>query len=500
MRAIMLASIMLAATVAGCLEGSNPGVGDDDDVAMPMEGRPTWVLDASGNIVDAAKFPGELPEFDQVTPSQRVSGEPTIAVTRTHAVFYPAIEFDQTGNLPQTHFMRSLDGGETWEEKSPDAGNVARTHPYSFDPYVYADPQTGRVFALDMGPHVACNHVSWSDNDGNTWTTQYFTCPGVPVNDHPTLFAGPPMGLPTVGYPNNVYLCTNAIGESHCFVSRDGGLTWNDGVPAYTGAQQSGEGDVAICGGLTGHGHASWADGTVYLPRASCGIPEVAVSRDGGLTFEVIQVAPDEDPGTRAHDTMIATDANGTAYYLYLCGPDDNGACLKISHDQGRTWSEAINVTAPGVTATKLPSITAGSDGRIAFLYVGTTTPSGWQAHHEDNADELRNTTWNAYVGVSLNADSDDPTFAITTINDLSEPIKRGGCTGRCFGDIGGMYDFFDIDINPMTGRIWAAIVDVCTGECDWDDADADTFQRTFGAVGRQVGGSKLLTEPIPDA
>ena len=54
--------------------------------------------------------------------------------------------------------------------KLPNAANAVDTHPTSFDPYVYSDPTTGRVFALDMGPHVACNKVSWSDDDGRTWT------------------------------------------------------------------------------------------------------------------------------------------------------------------------------------------------------------------------------------------------------------------------------------------------------------------------------------------
>ena len=146
-RVSLLALLLLGTTLAGCL--SNPPT---PNLTPPQDLEKTaqWVLDAAGNLVDASLFPGEIPSFDIVKISDRISGEPTIGITRTGAVFYPAIDFDvyvpSQGNLPSTRFIRSTDGGETWTDKSPQVAGV-RTHPTSFDPFLYVDPTTGRVWA-----------------------------------------------------------------------------------------------------------------------------------------------------------------------------------------------------------------------------------------------------------------------------------------------------------------------------------------------------------------
>jgi hypothetical protein len=483
----LVAVILGALALSGCLSGAEPKT-DDTPPPPPKAaatGQPVTVQDAHQNILNASAFPGELPAFNTTTPSQRISGEPTIGVTRTGAIFYPAIEFDGPNGLPLTHFMRSKDDGKTWTKKSPNVAGVD-THPYSFDPYLYVDRTTGRVFALDMGPNFNCNHISFSDDDGEIWVTQYFTCP-VPIVDHPSVFAGPspnPAGLP---YPNLLYLCTNGLFFAHCTVSADGGATWIESTPVFTS-----------CGGLTGHGHASFADGTVYLPRVGCNQAQVGISRDGGLTWNTVNVGAGV-----GHEAIVATDTKGTAYMVWI-GDANKAIYLSVSKDKGASWSKAINITKPGVTAVKLPSITAGADGRIAFLYVGTETPHGWavDATGDDGKllypHEFLAATWNAYIGVSLNADSDEPIFATTTAHPLEEPVKRGACRGRCFGDKGGMYDFLDIDIDPRNGRIWAALVDVCTGPCDQPGANAETTQNTWGMVGMQTGGTYLLDQAIP--
>ena len=78
-------------------------------------------------------------------------------------------------------------------------------------------------------------------------------------------------------------------------------------------------------------------------------------------------------------------------------------------------------------------------------------------------------------------------------------PMKRGACAGRCHGEVGGMYDFLDIDIDPLTGTVWAALVDVCTDACDEPGANARTRQQSYGLVAHQIGGDTLLTEEIPE-
>lgn len=539
--ALALAVLFVGTLLAGCIGG------DDADLTVPetpLTNTPTYVLNAVGETVDANRFGAELPVFDMIKLTDRISGEPTVGVTRTGAIFYASIAFDVAvpgyGTLPSTVYYRSTDNGATWEDKSPQMAGV-KTHPTSFDPYVYVDPTTGRVFAMDMGPHIACNKVSWSDDDGESWITREGACiPG--GNDHPSIWAGPATAITnTAVYPNNVYLCTNAVSNIHCYLSPDGGITWIEvntpGLgydpdqanivtnPTNPEATVNGALD-GLCGALHGHGHTSWADGTTYLGRSNCGVPTVHTSQDGGLTWEttVISTDPKHDQGGLgwAHDISIATDSAGNAYAFWL-GDFERSAYLAVSKDSGQTWGTPINVTAPGLTAVKLASIVAGDEGRIAFLYVGTETPLGWDVHEREcttepapipivtsgettcewvHPDELDNTTWNGYIGMSLNADTDDPVFATTLAHPADQPLKRGPCNGRCTGAGYGMYDFLDIDINPVTGEVYAALVDVCVEACDEPDAtyfETEEDETSVGTISRVTSGVRLLAEPIAE-
>ncbi len=501
MRLIALA--LLTMTLAGCADSS------DDQPAAPVDlpVAPSGVLltNALGEVVSDG-WSEDPPIMELITVTDRTSGEPTVGVTRTGSVWYASIDFDVQvagmTRLPSTVFYRSQDGGETWEDKSPQMAGV-KTHPTTGDPYVYVDPTTGRVFAMDMGPHVTCNKVSWSDDDGETWITRDLACP-LPVADHPTLFAGPATPFTnTALYPNMLYLCNNQVVQAKCAYSPDGGLTWGETGLIYEGVRPSSTESPfpRVCSGFTSHGHVSWADGTVYVPRSWCGQPYMATSYDGGLTFERTPITTDEryftDPGV--HDVMVAADADGTAYAFWI-GGEGRAAYLSISRDQGRSWETPINVTAPGVSVALLPGIVAGDSGRIAFMYIGSEVEGGPKAREDER---ILNATWNAYVGFSVNADGEAPLFAHTTVNDPAEPLKRGDCHDRCRaqdeGDNGGgFYDFLDIEMDPMTGEIWLALVDICTGTCDEPDATHETPEIAKGAVGRMVAGPRLIVEPVP--
>lgn len=516
---LLVTGLFVALTFSGCLSADD-GAGDATDTpdegfeasALSATGHPVWVLDGNGTVLGAEAFGDELPGFEQRFITDRRSGEPTVGVTSSGAVFYAAIEFDAINaagqaTLPRTFYFRSYDAGETWTDVTPDFGGEVPTHPESGDPYVHVDPDTDRVFAMDMTPSVACNKVSYSDDDGDSWVlANPAACP-LPGSDHPTLFTGPkvhPAANPVQDslYPNTVYLCSNQVAQAKCAYSLDGGHTWLTAPAVFPGVDPI-EADPELnnlCSGFTSHGTTDRNDGTVYVPRSLCGRPALAISYDGGLSYEWDYLFPDEpryetEPGV--HDTMVAVDESGTLYYFWL-GNGGTTANLVISEDQGETWSDVLNVTAPGVTAAKFPSIAAGADGRIAFQYVATTNPRGHAvgddiADNETNRAIWENATWDAYVGVSIDADSEEPVFAVTTVNDPRDPLKRGECVDRCHGDDGGMYDFLDLEVDPVTGRIYTALVDVCNDACETDpDATAEYYQRATGDLGVQVAGPTL--------
>lgn len=514
MRSLLVAGLFAFALLAGC--SGNDKAPDQ----APAAAAPTFpvVHGPDARVLPMSAYPGELPVFAERYVAERGGGEPTIAVDRDGVAIYPSIAFDVNAvatSLPSTRVMRTSDEGRSWEDASPVIAGPLKPNPASLDPYVYADPVTGRLFNIDLNLANGA-FLSYSDDGARTWTSQPGCC-GIPVDDHQSLFAGPATTLaanPAL-YPGRIlYFCVNQIGATTCTHSLDGGLTWSAGVPAYPGAEAPSEQNdctpgpgVAncVCGGLSGHGHASEATGTVFVPKGQCGLAEVARSTDNGLTFQ--EVVVDSTVGIDGHEAIVSTDRSGNVYYFFL---DSNTLPrLSISRDDGQTWSDPINVTAPGVTTAKFPSIVAGDDGRIAFLYLGSTTPAGPDVHRNDPNNKTRsslreNATWQLYVGESLNALDDEPVFATVTAHDPADPVSRGPCDGRCQAVNGGMYDFLDIDINPVTGQVWVAMVDNCNADtpyhsapCNGPDGKFDSYQRARAAVGVQVGGT-LLGSALP--
>lgn len=391
------------------------------------------------------------------------SGEPTVGVTNDGAIFTPAFVTNT-----RVEVMRSTNQGKTWETASP---NIAgrNTHTLTLDPYVYVDNRledkdASRVFTIDLT--VDCSILSFSDDSGESWVTNPLAC-GRPVNDHQTLFVGPPVSSPTVGYENIVYYCWNDVASSSCSKSLDGGLTFSPtGTPAYKGVDPQSEG-ASLCGGLHGHGFVD-SKGNVYLPRGYCGKASLAISRDEGLTWETHRVDGGAFEGDA--DPSVTVDNKGNIYYLFIGA--DRMPYLTVSTNKGKKWSKPVSVGAPGINEANLPSIDVGDPGKVAFLYMATENGPNKPKFGKDcrpecpTAEDYADATWNAYMSVSYNALDKDPTFYTTTANNKKDPLLRGRCgPGRCSGRIPGILDFLDMVIDPE-GQPWAALVDECVLIC----------------------------------
>lgn len=463
----------------------------------------TVVHGPDGKQLPAGRFRGKLPEFVQRDIDGKIGGEPTVTFNPDGTAYYAAIGPGVEMSVPRTFVMKSTDDGESWSDVTP-LDPTSEAMYITGDPFIHADPVTGRVFSVDLSMTENCNNLAFSDDQGAAWTRSKIC----PASDHQSLFTGPATIEKTKDYPNLVYLYTNSCGKRSCFLrSRDGGVTWDD--PKFI---------FKTCGPQAGHGHASWADGTIYIPRTTCDIPfseeeraidqaEVAISRDNGATWEVVVVDDEvgvdsfhwgnlgsDDNGSRdQHEARIATDAAGNAYFVFTDG--EGMPRLSVSRDQGRTWSRPMMVGVPGLEETNsmFIDVVAGARGRVAFTYLGS---DGWGVDAETGA--IVYPTWNQYVAISLNALADKPVFATTTTNRLDEPLKRGECEFRCAGTnkAFGMMDFFNIGINPNTGMIWTSLVDLCTKFCDGEGVPAPSFvpklELNQGGVGLQTGGVRL--------
>jgi len=421
-----------------------------------------------------------------VTRIGRKAAEPTIGVTPRGDAFITAADFDGLSPAtPRTLIYSSSNGNASWHNVSPLVAGQP-TPPTTADPYLYVDPDTGRIFNDDLT--AACSFLQWSDDEGKTWQAGNPLACESPVDDHQTVVTGKPIaGLTTSGYPKIVYYCVNKVADVQCARSLDGGRTFLfTGSYPFLGVDPGNAEDgtsLQVCGSL--HGHIiTDPDGRLFLPKGHCGSPWVAISADGGSTWTDVKV---NKMAVASHQTSIASDRAGNLYYVWF-GADDLLPYLSVSRDHGLSWGPALLIAPPGVAAVNYPSIDAQDPGHIAISFPGSTAREATGAR-----------PWNYYVEVSTNALDRFPVFHSSTIQRPADPIHRGPCLDRCAG----MYDFIDVVIAPKTKALWAAAVDTCTSvKCI--AAEGPTLKSGEGAddaqgiAVRQLAGAGLrgLGEP----
>lgn len=381
------------------------------------------------------------------------AAEPTLGLNDDETIFYTAANINA---LNSVEIIKSDDRGATWENISPDLGPRNR-HAVTLDPYIYVDKWTGRVFDIDLT--VACSLLSYTDDAGELWVTNPVAC-GRPVNDHQTLFSGPPVTTPMTAYENIVYYCWNDVATSSCSKSIDGGISFHPaGTPAYFGYSDSEE-EESLCGGLHGHGVVG-EDGTVYLPRNYCGRPMLAISHDEGLTWEQVQVAPRTGGGL---DNSVAVDAKGNVYYVFT--DRTRLPYLVVSKDGGETWGPPMAIGAPGLKESNIVTIDVGAPGKIALAYMGSTDSPFQKCRKTEEGCESSDwakASWNGFVTVTDQALEKDPVFHTVLTDEANDPLKRMTCGPRRCGTT--IFDFIDVVVGP-DGSAYVATVDACTLIC----------------------------------
>lgn len=488
-RRLLVLLTLSALAVAGCV---TPGA--ELDANRDLGGVGATVKDGAALVHTAGDALSGRVVTDVVGVMRMIghdAAEPTVAITSDGTLFYAAITFqnDVAGQdfpLPRTDILRSVDGGRTWEDVTPYLpGGVVRSHFDTGDPYVYVDPLTDRVYDLDQRFAVGQYSISWSDDKGDTWTGPVFLCDAPPC-DHQTMTAFKPRLLPASPlYPSHLMVCYNQIAAVACKVSPDGGAAWTRAAPPFLGVEPGSSSGIVgpLCGGLHGHIVAS-ADGIVYLPKEHCGVPMIAVTKDGGLTWSTAAVGP---AGASGPDPVVAVDEAGNVYYVWL---DAEGRMwLSTSVDEGATWSEPVDITPPGLTATHLPAIAAGGPGKLVAAFAGTDDPEGYE---QDLDGDEANATWHAYLSLFEDALAAAPVVTTVRVNPADDPVVRGHCgPGRCPA----LYDFIDVIIDAE-GRPWAAFSDACVDECVSDPSTGNNALQGFVATlesGPRLRGSGAL-------
>lgn len=466
-----LVLLIAAVPLAGCIgDGEDvPSVTDETTVVLPdgvwTVGPGTW---------DLAKDP-----FSAATVLTGFGGaEPSIGVTSKGNLFMAA----------GTSVIVSKDGGASWSRSD--------THPTTLDPMLWVDKETDRIFFDSL--YVGCSYRSYSDDEGASWTDLPASC-GLPGIDHQKLGSGPwtdavPATLQQ--YPVAVYYCYNKIVSANCATSYDGGVTFAHDMPVSL----SDPSDLACvdplgcvpvetdgCGGATTN-PATAPDGTVYVGITwYCGEPTVAVSKDNGLTWVQRKFA--RDVGGIGIDPDMTVTPDGTAYMMWRGA--DSMPYLARSSDDFAT-SEGPWMLAPeNVSSTRFTVINSGDDGRIAFAFLGTE--SGYEGRPVDAPD---NTTWNLYMGLSLDAGADEPTFTVVRATPLDDPVQRGYMWEGGGGDPGrNLLDFIDLSVGP-DGRAYVAYADGCVSNaCLAEGGEPKDSRSRATAVGLFLEGPSLFAD-----
>lgn len=502
MRRIWLAcSVLLIVVVGGCLDRSPPPSGSSLSKTTSSSSSGV-VIHGPGGMPPAQNYPGDPPQFVQRLVTDNLSPtEPTIAFTPDGVVFFPMLDFsNKDGQATIPHIFRSYDQGQSWT----DLADRLQAGTSGGDPYIVVDAKTGRLYYTVLGGLTGGMRVFWSDDLGETWTKHQYDCG---LCDHENVFSGPNKSLLVFGSsPTTIYSCFSDIFVVgvHCRFSSDDGAHWYETTPPYP---QTPAAPLAVltpeqaaplgsCNPHTGWGMANPDTGVIYLPRGHCGDSWVARSEDSGLTWERILVDGETGTDTRQsgtglpnHAARMAMDRAGNLYYGWLDGR--SLPRISVSRDDGRTWAKSIDVSPPGLTGAKFIHLVAGEAGRIAVSYVGTEIQNGFAS----STDEMKNAVWKVYVTFSLNTLDAVPVLATTTAHAAGDPVHRGPCEGRCLlsDDRGGMYDYRGMAIDPATGLVAVAYVDLCTDACAKAGGGSASQARALGMVGWQTSGTGLL-------
>jgi hypothetical protein len=296
----------------------------------------------------------------------------------------------------------------------------------------HVDPVTGRMFFEDYGPiplapelgpqQEGPAHISVSD-DLVHWRHTVISGLTLPENPRFTS-ARPPAGQDKPHrYPTVTYFCANTnvgfvspvIGGRNCYRSLDGGLSWEQRSTLLTGAapqhpECGGQGEVYSA--IDGYYPQGAPDGTLYVMIACGGTTYLARSRDEAATFPVVRKqgkpvvlpVPTPGPGDIGGTPELRVLDDGTFVLGYL---ENNHLFIRLSRTHGLTWTKAMDVTAPGVTAILQWSFAAAGDGDVAFSYLahrhGQTTWDAWLTATHNVTVGLRSTTAPVFFSGQLN-------------------------------------------------------------------------------------------------
>lgn len=280
---------------------------------------------------------------------------------------------------------RSHDGGRRWEALRTVRADTA---PLGFgDPSLLVDRTTGRIFlfhaasvqqgffgaatgARDDDPAVLHADLSWSDDEGVSWSHRRLT----------SRIKDPTWGGFFASSGAGVQLRNGRLLQP--FVIRKDGATWAAVL------RSDDHGEEWRMGALVGPGLDEFevverSDGTVMLNSRAKPFRLVASSTDGGVTFTTPRADPAlPDPANNASLVRVdplAPAGSARARQMVFSNTADTARranlTVRLSCDDGATW-HASRVLVPGPTAYSTLVMLRGDDVGVLYehgAYAGIT-------------------------------------------------------------------------------------------------------------------------------
>ena len=383
------------------------------------------------------------------------AAEPTIGINwNTGAVMFQAY-----ADTYRVTFNAATPPAATWTDV---------TSPYSIinvDPILFTDHVTGRTFA--GGLDGACSILSYTNNDGSSWSPMTNSCAGVAV-DHPTIGSGAWASMPVSAlYNRAVYYCAQTS-VAQCAVSSDGGLTFGPTVPLQCGY---------VNPGLHGSVHVA-PNGVAYVPFKHCGtLNGVAVSTNNGVSWASRPI-PGAFSAAKGFDPDVATTRSNWAYVAYPTS--GNGVGVALTKNNGAAWTNFGDVAAAaGVKSSAFHEMIAGDDNRSAVAYLGSTTDGDPHAPGFPGV-------WHLYVTYTWDAGA-----SWTTVKTSTNVVQRGWicADGTGCGQGRNLLDFIDAQVDAQ-GRVVVGYADGCIGTCETGTGPSNA---NWATIARQTTGTGLF-------
>lgn len=379
------------------------------------------------------------------------------------------------GMNPRTGAVLFQDFATTWKVDLATNTWTDVTAPNSItniDPMLFTDLGTGRTLA--GGLDGECSIMSFTDDDGETWTPVANQCAG--AWDHQTVGQGAWLEPrpPQATNDRATYYCaqgwinwpTNA-----CVVSWDGGIAYSPPIN-WAGP----------CFGLHGHVNVS-VDGRAYVPTRSCdGVAGYAWTEDNGMSWDSKQHPAGMAAPGNGFDSSIGTSSDGDTLYFAF---ESNGWVPMVSRsaDDGANWNTPVAVGQDaGIKTATFLRVMSGDPDRVALAYLGSTTDgnpfsSGWAG------------VWDLYISFSYDAGQ-----TWSTVKATQDPVQRGWMCSQGLSCSAGrnLLDFMGHTLTPQ-GKVLVGFADGCIGACAGSRGTPSQSTSDWSTIAYQTTGRGLF-------